>query len=140
MTTGWKHRENFKAYYQTFAQQWEVDNQAKEMANQMQMMQQMPGGGMGMMPPPDHMSIMQQQHPFGGPGSLDMPPLRIGMPPNMMMGGQPQQFPQYHMGGPGPMMGPGAPPGPPRGRFMPSGPPPMYPQPSEAIPHGQEQQ
>ena len=97
--TGWKHRENFKAYYQTFAQGWEIEQQGKERQKQMQMMQQqIQGGGMGMgMPPPDH--FQQQMPPFGGTGQPFPPQHLMGLPPpNMIMG---QQFPpQYPMGMP----------------------------------------
>jgi hypothetical protein len=94
--TGWKHRENFKAYYQTFAQQWEQEQQAKEMQHQMQMMQDMQGGGM--MPPLDHFQ-QQQQSTFGGPVPQFPPPHLMGQqqqfPPQLLMGMPPPQ-PNMH--------------------------------------------
>ena len=144
--TGWKHRENFKAYYQTFAQGWEQEQQAKEMQKQMQMMQQMQNGNSGMGPPPDHFQ-QQMAPPFGVPGQMFPPQHLMGMPPpNMMMG---QQWPPQHAMGmpsnshPNPNMmsqpmpqGPGGPPpgshgSAPPGQFRPPPmfqPPPLFPQ------------
>ena len=119
---GWKHRENFKAYYQTFAQQWEQEQRNKEMQNQMQIMQHIQAGGT--MPPGDPFQQRQQQ-PFGGPAPQYPPPHHLGMPPpNINMMGQQQHFAQQHpvgmmppqpnmMGHPPMLQGPGGLLGPP---------------------------
>ena len=130
IVTGWKHRENFKAYYQTFAQQWEQEQQAKEMQHQMQMMQHMQGGGM--MPPLDHFQ-QQQQSTFGGPVPQFPPPHLMGQqqqfPPQLMMGMPP---PQPNMPGlPQILQIPGGLPGAPHPQFRqppPFQPPPLFPQ------------
>ena len=90
---GWKHRENFKAYYQQFVQQWEMEQQ-QIMFQQMQQ-QQGGGGGGGQFPggmtmPPPQMGQFGQPPPqmgqFGQPPPQFMPPMNMApgmLPPPM---------------------------------------------------------
>lgn len=93
---GWKHRENFKLYYQTHFPQWAMEQQMQHMQNQ-----QFPGMMPGYMPPPN----------MGGmPGHVDpqmhqmsMHPPAFMPPPNGLPGAVPGQPPVFR---PPPSMAP----------------------------------
>jgi hypothetical protein len=78
---GWKHRENFKNYYNQFYPQWIVQQQALQLHLQMQFQSMLAAGhhpstlpGMPPLPPAPHMGA-----PPGYPGSV--PPLGSLPPP-----------------------------------------------------------
>ena len=92
--TGWKHRENFKAYYQQFVGQWEMEQQQQAMmtAHEQQMQhlhhtlhQIQQAGGVGGGGAPGQHPGMMMQPPAGYPGGLP-PPVNLapGLPPPPM--------------------------------------------------------
>lgn len=94
---GWKHRENFRNYYQQFYPQWMLEQHAMMQAQ----MQQMIAAGGGAMPPmgfpmmPMDPNAMQQQQlpPHMMPGQFPPPP-QFPQPPPQFQQPPPQHFQQ----------------------------------------------